>query len=256
MNVWCWESPSLSSPFCLWHRHRIVRFFDRAARRHARTENLKNTGVWSQNVTSQKKKSPHHAWMSSKCFAFHSSSFFFLSLFSCTLSIVLALESGKKRLVVRVVVGNISCEWCPCLVTPEVLFNLNPSPITLLTQNTSHPLSIGVIHRCCCCLWNCFCYVYFLLLRFEIYFSWLPFTLFSHPAKKIITPAKTKLYLFLDAGVEKRQSCCQWENNCSACVSFCFVLFLLQNFPQFELWWIIPWLFCWQCNFQGSNTSL
>lgn len=41
------------------------------------------------------------------------------SLFSCTLSLILALESGKKRVVVVVVVvGNISCEWRPSLVSP------------------------------------------------------------------------------------------------------------------------------------------
>lgn len=86
--------------------------------------------------------------MSSKCFAFHSSILFF-SLFSCTLFPILALESGKERVVVVVVVGNISCEWCPSSVTPELLFNPNPAPIKPLTQTTSHPLYIGVI-QCCC----------------------------------------------------------------------------------------------------------
>lgn len=63
--------------------------------------------------------------MSSKCFAFHSSILSF-SLFSRTLSLILALESGKKRVVVvEVVLGNISCDLCPSHVTPE-LPNLTP----------------------------------------------------------------------------------------------------------------------------------
>lgn len=101
--------------------------------------------------------------MSSKGFAFHSSVLFF-SLFSCTLSPILALESGKERVVVVVVLGNISCEWCPSSVTPELLFNPNPTPIKPLTQTTSHPLCIGVI-QCCC---YSFCgsrFVTFLLSR-------------------------------------------------------------------------------------------
>lgn len=69
--------------------------------------------------------------------------------FSCTLSPILALESGKKRVVVVVVVGNISCEWCPSPVTPELMFNHSPTPIKPLTQTTSHPLYISVI-QCCC----------------------------------------------------------------------------------------------------------
>lgn len=100
----------------------------------------------SINVIWEKKT--HHAWMSLKCFAFYSSILFF-SLFSRTLSLILALDSGKRRVVVVVVLGNISCEWCPSLVTTELLFNSNPTPVKLLTQTTSHPLYIDVL-QCCC----------------------------------------------------------------------------------------------------------
>lgn len=135
MNVWCWVSSFLSLTFLFMTSTLHGLLFDWAAYTHERSHSWKRKNlkalVPSRSVQPCKQHQCHmekkesHIMLepSSKCFAFHSSVLFF-SLFSCTLSPILALESGKERavVVVVVVVGNISCEWCPSSVTPELLF--------------------------------------------------------------------------------------------------------------------------------------
>lgn len=72
-------------------------------------------------------------------------------LFSCILSLILALESGKKRVVVvvPVVVGKRSVNGVSSLWPCELFFNPKPTLIRPLTQTTSHSLDIDVI-QCCC----------------------------------------------------------------------------------------------------------
>lgn len=162
--------------------------------------------------------------MSSKCFAFHSSILFF-SLFSCTLSFILALESGKKRLVVGVVVGNISCEWCPCLVTLEVLFNPNPIPIKPLTQPIVH-----------CCHPP-------LLLLFVVLFLLRVFCRCRCILRSILVDHRLPYFILIF--IQLRKSLCLQNEivfiprcrcaKVTAALVSGFVLFLLQTFPQFEL---------------------
>lgn len=125
MNLWCWASSFLSLTFLFMTSTLHGLLFDWAAYTQAHTHVNLKTFVPSHSRQPRKstasmsygnKRKPHHAWMSSKSFAFQSSVMFF-SLFSCTLFLTLALESGKKRVVpVVVTVGNISCELCtpPC----------------------------------------------------------------------------------------------------------------------------------------------
>lgn len=154
--------------------------------------------------------------------------------------LILALESGKKRVVVGVVVGNISCEWCPCL-------NCDPSTTVhteLYTHKAANPNHKSPIVR-----WRhplvAVCGIRFVALPLShvfcrccilrSIFSWSPVTLFSQPTKKIITSAKWKcIYSLMWAW--KRGSHAGNEK-IRATLVFCFVLVFF--FADFSFIWVV-----------------
>lgn len=274
MNVWCWASSFLFLTFLFMTSTLHGLLSDQAA--HAQTHTRaycwkpKNSGAKSQRTTMQKhsinvirggKKESHIMLECLQNALLFTSSILFFSLFSCTLSIILALESGKKRVVVVVVVGDISCEWCPSLVTLK-LFNPNTTTIKL-TANPNHQSSIqslyiGVIQCCCHSLYlsdlsfSC-CHV----LYFDIHFSWSPFTLMSHPSEKNHHISKWKCFKFFDAGVQMS------AGNDKIKASNVFFLQLCGLIAQ--LFWCgfspsctvicVSFYSATECNFQGSNSS-
>lgn len=137
IDQWSYDAErvlSFSLPFCLWHRHCMVCFLTRL-RTHTLAKEKKKprtTCALSSQAAHNHAKAQHQCHTTGgkkekatsclnvfKMLCFSLLLFCSFSLFSCTLSLILALESGKKRVVVVVVVvGNISCEWRPSLVSP------------------------------------------------------------------------------------------------------------------------------------------
>lgn len=124
-------------------------------------------------------------------------------------------------------------------MTPQLLFTPNSTPIKPLTQTTSHPLSVGVIHWLLFVVLDLFAlplsHVFCRCCILRSIFSWSPVTLFSQPTKKIITSAKWKcIYSLMWAW--KRGSHAGNEK-IRATLVFCFVLVFF--FADFSFIWVV-----------------